>query len=96
MRVRRELMRLAREIINRDRLADYDIARMCRTSRPRASTLIHGHIHLFNSETLIDILARLGLSLDVVVTRKRPYLRRIPSNPRPGWKPPPGFVGDDC
>ena len=89
MRIRRELMRLVHEIVERDRLSDYDIADMCRTSVPRGSNLIHGHIERFNSETLIDILWRMGVTVEVVVTNRRPYPRwSPPRNRRPGWRPP--------
>jgi predicted XRE-type DNA-binding protein len=82
MRVRRQLMDLTLEIIRRDGLADYDIARMCGTSRPRGSNLVHGHIERFNSETLIDILARVGVELELRVVRQRPYRRwHIPRHP---------------
>ena len=91
MRIRRELMRLFQEIARRDELADYDIAHACRTSRQRGSDLLHGVIARFNSETLIDILWRYGISVDVVVRERRPYLRRKPRNPRPGWKKAPDW-----
>jgi predicted XRE-type DNA-binding protein len=95
MRIRRALLSLILEIARRDQLADYNIANICRTSRPRASTLLHGHIARFNSETLIDILWRLGVTLDVTVVSRRPYLRWSIDAPRPGWRPPPGVAPGD-
>lgn len=93
MRIRRELLRLILEIARRDQLSDYNIAAMCGTSRPRGSNLLHGHIARFNSETLIDILWRLGVTIEITVVRRRPYLRGSILGPkRPGWKPPPGFA----
>jgi predicted XRE-type DNA-binding protein len=89
MAVRKELLRLVTEIIRRDNLGDDDIARMCGTSRARASTLLRGRLELFNSETLIDILARLGVDVEISVTRRRGYLRFHFHSPRKGWKPPP-------
>jgi predicted XRE-type DNA-binding protein len=91
MRIRRELLRLILEIAQRDSLADYTIAHMCRTSRPRASNLLYGHIERFNSETLIDILWRLGVTLDVVVVRRRGY-HRLNVDPRPSWRPISGWA----
>jgi predicted XRE-type DNA-binding protein len=35
------------------------------------SNLLHGHIRRFNSETLIDILARLGVTVEVVVAKRQ-------------------------
>ena len=92
MLVRRKLLDLILGIARRDHLRDYDLASCLRTSRPRASTLLHGHIAHFNSETLIDILARLGVEVDIIVTRRRGYLRWSVRRPRPGWKPPRDFA----
>jgi predicted XRE-type DNA-binding protein len=94
MRIRRKLFDLILEIALRDQLTDNQLANCLRTSRTRASTLLHGHIERFNSETLIDILARLGVDIDVCVFRRRPYLRTNVRNPRSGWKPLPGFAYD--
>ena len=96
MRIRRELLRLILEIAQRDSLTDYDIANACRTSRPRASNLLHGHIARFNSETLIDILWRLGVTVDVTVVSRSPYHRWNIDSPRPGWRPIPGFAQGDA
>lgn len=70
MRLRRKLLDLFLELAQRQGLAYYTIARVCATSEPRAWRLLHGHIELFNSETLIDILARFGVTVDVVVTKQ--------------------------
>ena len=88
MRIRRELMRLFLDMAQRDTLRDSEIALACRTSRQRASDLLHNHIARFNSETLIDILWRYGVTVDVVVTQRRPYLRHNFPRPRPRWQPP--------
>ena len=93
MRIRRVLLAMVLEICERDGLGQHDIARMCATSRPRGWYLLNGYIDLFNSETLIDILYRLGVDVDVAIARRVPYLRWIPANPRPGWKPLPGARG---
>jgi len=52
--------------------------------------LLAGRAELFNSETLVDILWRLGADVDVEVTGRHPYRRFVFANPRPGWKPWPG------
>jgi predicted XRE-type DNA-binding protein len=91
MRIRRQLMALFLELARRDGLSDMEIGMACRTSRQRASDLLHGHIARFNSETLIDILWRYGVRLEIVVSERRPYLRHKIPNPRPGWKPPPDY-----
>lgn len=72
MRVRRELLGLFLELAEREAITFYNIARLCGTSEPRAWNLLHGRIELFNSESLIDILARFGVTVDVVVTKRAP------------------------
>lgn len=89
MRIRRALFQMAVEICARDHLAAADIAHICGTSRNRGHMLLTGRIELFNAETLVDILWRLGVGVEVVVSGRVPYLRYVLANPRPGWKPPP-------
>lgn len=92
MRIRRVLLDLAIEVVRRDHLSDYVLANIINTSRTRASTLIHGHIEKFNSETLIDILARLGVDVDITITRRRGYHRFHIKRTRFGWKPYSGYA----
>lgn len=92
MRLRAQLFQMILEIARRDNLSDWALAHIVNTSRTRASTLLHGHIARFNSETLVDILARLGVSVEITVTRTQPYARWHLPNPRPGWKPNPFCV----
>ena len=80
------------DIVERDHLCDYELAHILNTSRPRASALIHGYVAEFNSETLIDILGRLGVTVDIAVTHTQRYARLNIANPRPGWKRIPGTV----
>ena len=92
MQIRRQLFDMIQEIIRRDKLGDSALAHVIHTSRPRASTLVHGSVDRFNSETLIDILARLGVTVDIQITRVQPYARFHFRNPRPGWTPQPFMV----
>jgi predicted XRE-type DNA-binding protein len=82
MRIRRALFALVLDRAERDEVPAYTLAHMCGTSRTRASALLHGRIELFNSETLIDILARMGVIVDVDVKLYRPYPRTNLPNPR--------------
>jgi predicted XRE-type DNA-binding protein len=82
MRIRRELFDLVLRIAERDHLSAGDIAQMCGTSRPRAWTLLQGKIERFNSETLIDILFRVGVVLAVETRATRAYRRFELDNPR--------------
>src|SRR5688500_20390273 len=84
MIIRNRLFDMILEIVQRDQLGDQTLAHIINTSRTRASALSHGYIVEFNTETLIDILARLGVTIDVTVTRTQAYARRPLANPRPG------------
>lgn len=75
MRIRRDLFSLVLDMAERDHLTADDIADMCGTSRPRAATLLQRKIECFNSETLIDILFRFGVSVGMEITATRPYRR---------------------
>lgn len=92
MHIRRQLFDMIQEIIRRDRLNDVALAHIIHTSRPRASTLIHGRIERFNTETLIDILARLGVTVELQVTRVQPYARWHFRSPHRAWTRVPNMV----
>lgn len=51
--------------------------------------MFHAIFIRFNRETLVDILARLGTSIDLTVTRVQPYARWQFSPLRPNWRPHP-------
>jgi helix-turn-helix protein len=70
MRIRRDLLRLFLDVAQKNYVTFYTIARWCNTSNARAWNLLHGRIELFNSETLIDILHRFGVTVDIVVTKR--------------------------
>ena len=92
MAVRRALLDLILDIAARDDLDQWAFAHCVGMTRPRASNLLHRHIGKFNSETLIDVLARLGVRVEVTVVERRSYLRWNARTPRPGWRPPPNTV----
>jgi predicted XRE-type DNA-binding protein len=87
MKIRRWLFDEIQRIVQRDQLGDTALAHVINTSRTRASSLRSGELHRFNSETLIDILARLGVTVTITIASERPYARWHIANPRPGWKP---------
>ena len=93
MAVRRALLSVILEIARRDGLGDWALSHCAGMTRPRASNLLHGRIEKFNSETLIDVLARLGVTVELSVTERRPYLLWNIPKPSPGWRSPPGYQG---
>ena len=71
MRIRRELLTLFRDYARREGLQHYHVSVACGFSQPRAWNLLHGQIEQFNSETLINILARFGFTLELTVRDHR-------------------------
>lgn len=51
------------------------MAKVLRVTQPRVSDLLSGRIDLFSPDTLIDMLARLGLGVRLVV--KTPRSRNV-------------------
>jgi predicted XRE-type DNA-binding protein len=47
-------------------------AKLLRVTQPRVSDLLRGRIDLFSTDTLIDMLARLGIRVRLVTRRLRP------------------------
>jgi predicted XRE-type DNA-binding protein len=72
MRIRNALFDLLLQIAEEDHLDMWAFAHMLGVSDARACDLMHRRIEKFNSETLIDILARVGVKLEVrPITRDR-------------------------
>jgi predicted XRE-type DNA-binding protein len=46
-------------------LTQSEAAKLMRVSQPRVSDLLRGRLDLFSTDTLIDMLARLGVSVRV-------------------------------
>lgn len=69
--MRRALMALVRDCAEREKLEYYHVSRACGFSEPRSWSLLYGPIEQWNSETLIDVLARFGYTLELVVKEQR-------------------------
>jgi predicted XRE-type DNA-binding protein len=70
--VRADLLIQAQKAITSRRLTQAEAARVLRVTQPRVSDLLRGRIDLFSTDTLIDMLARLGVSVRLVVKPGRP------------------------
>ena len=73
LRVRAELMVSLQKAISARRLLQSETARRLGVTQPRVSDLMRGRIDLFSADALIDMLARLGMSVKVTL---RPSRRR--------------------
>ena len=68
------LIQLQKAIAARD-LTQAKAATLLRVTQPRVSDLLRGRLDLFSTDTLIDMLARLGLHVRFVVRASRRRLR---------------------
>ncbi len=67
LKVRADLLIQIQEALKGRRLKQAEAARLLGVTQPRVSDLVRGRIDLFSSDTLIDMLARLGVRVKVVV-----------------------------
>jgi len=73
--VRADLMIKVQKLIDSKQLSQAALAKSLRISRPRVSDLLRGRIDLFSTDTLIDILARLGVRVRLVLKPSRHGLK---------------------
>jgi predicted XRE-type DNA-binding protein len=71
LRVRSTLMIAVRKLIEDRGLTQAEAAKLFGVTQPRISNLVRGRIDLFSIDTLIDMLARAGIHVDVVVSAAR-------------------------
>ena len=70
--VRSDLMIQLTKILKERRLTQVRAARLLGVSQPRVSDLVRGRIDLFSIDSLVEMLARLGISVSL---RTRPSKR---------------------
>lgn len=71
--IRSELMMQVQRTLEKRGLTQSAAAGLLGVTQPRVSNLVRGRIDLFSTDTLIDMLARLGIGVRVVL---RPLRRR--------------------
>ena len=69
--VRADLLIQVQKVIASRGLKQAEAARVLRVTQPRVSDLLRGRIDLFSTDALIDMLARLGVGVRVVVKTPR-------------------------
>jgi predicted XRE-type DNA-binding protein len=69
--VRADLLIQVQKLIASRRLKQKEAAALLRISQPRVSDLVRGRIDLFSTDTLIDMLARLGARVRLAVKPDR-------------------------
>jgi predicted XRE-type DNA-binding protein len=69
--VRADLLIKVQKLIESKHLTQAELAKTLRTTQPRVSDLRRGRIDLFSTDALIDILARLGVRVRLVLKADR-------------------------
>jgi predicted XRE-type DNA-binding protein len=65
--VRADLLIQVQKAITTKRLKQAEAAKVLRVTQPRISDLLRGRIDLFSTDALIDMLARLGVGVRLVI-----------------------------
>ena len=65
LRLRAQLMVELRRLIKERKLTQSAAAKLCGVTQPRISDLVRGKIELFSLETLIDMLIRAGIGVQL-------------------------------
>ena len=68
LRIRSALMATLREVLEKRKLTQAKAAELFEVSQPRISDLVRGKIGVFSIDTLVDMLARAGVRVDVRTT----------------------------
>jgi predicted XRE-type DNA-binding protein len=69
--IRADLLIQVQKAIAARRLKQAETAKLLRVTQPRVSDLLRGRIDLFSTDSLIDMLARLGVGVRLVVKPSR-------------------------
>ena len=69
--IRSELMIKIEKLLKARGLTQSEAARIMRVSQPRVSDLLRGRLDLFSTDALIDMLARLGVSVRLAFASAR-------------------------
>ena len=69
--IRADLLIQVQKAIVSKRLKQAEAAKLLRVTQPRVSDLLRGRIDLFSTDSLIDMLARLGVGVRLVVKTPR-------------------------
>ena len=69
--IRSGLMIKIEKLLKARGLTQSEAARIMRVSQPRVSDLLRGRLDLFSTDALIDMLARLGVGIRLVIKTPR-------------------------
>ena len=69
--VRSDLLIQLQKVIASRGMKQAEAAKMLKVTQPRISDLLRGRVDLFSTDMLIDMLARLGIRVRLVLTPRR-------------------------
>ena len=75
LKIRSELMIQLQKLIATRGLKQAEAAKILCVTQPRVSDLLRGRIDLFSTDALIDMLARFGIRVELVLKRSRRRLK---------------------
>ena len=75
LRVRADLLIQMQQALKVRGLTQAEAAKLLGVTQPRVSDLVRGRIDLFSVDSLIDMLARLGVRVKLVVTSQKKRLQ---------------------
>ena len=71
LRIRSTMMIAVRKLIEDRGLTQAEAAKLFGVTQPRISNLVRGRIDLFSIDTLVDMLTRAGIHIDIVFSTTR-------------------------
>ena len=71
LRVRSELLVELAKLVKTRRLTQQRVAKLLGVTQPRVSDLMRGKIHRFSVDSLIEMLGRAGMRVDITTKRVR-------------------------
>ncbi len=69
--IRSDLMIQLTKLLNKRKLTQVRAARLLGVSQPRVSDLVRGRVDLFSIDSLVEMLARLGVSVTLQTRRSK-------------------------
>jgi len=73
--VRSDLMIEVQKVIASRRLTQVQVAKILQVTQPRVSDLLRGRVDLFSTDTLLDMLGRLGVQVRFILKPSRRKLQ---------------------
>lgn len=71
LRIRSDLMSALKRLIEDRNLTQAEAARVFGVTQPRISNLVRGRIDLFSIDTLVDMLAKAGIRVEISISAPR-------------------------